>query len=88
MSNNQNHNQHKTYSTDYFPLICAFVYHGLVITSVNRHDPRRAYFEFERTSQLETIVQKFWSEGLLVEPKRFFAVTKEVKNRLFEPNYD
>ena len=86
-SENQNQNSNR-FVTDLLPLISVLQYFELQVLSVNRKSPKHAYFEFTDTPELREITERYWNGELLVEPKRFFAVTKEVKNRIYETNYE
>ena len=86
-SANKNHKSNR-FVTDLLPLISVLQYFELQVLSINRKSPKHAYFEFSDTSELREITERYWNGELLVEPKRFFAATKEVKNRIYEPNYE
>ena len=85
MNMNIDKNNNPRFVTDYFPLVAVLIYHDFPIISVNRNNPKHAYFEFVETNELKIISERFWGGTLLCEPKRFFNVTKELKSRLYEP---
>jgi hypothetical protein len=58
----------------------------LPLHDVDKQDPRRAYFMFERTDELEGIVAEFQRRELQVEPRAYFDQIKALKTRLYEPN--
>lgn len=58
----------------------------LPLHDVDKKDPRRACFIFERTAQLERIVVQFQRRELQVEPREYFDQIKALKTRLYEPN--
>ena len=58
----------------------------LPLYDVDKRDTRRAYFIFERTDELETIVAKFQRQELKVEPRAYFDQIKALKTRLYEQN--
>ncbi|EKD63734.1 MAG: hypothetical protein ACD_51C00219G0001, partial [uncultured bacterium] len=74
--------------TDLLPLIATLQYHDFPILSIHRKSPQHAYFEYEDTTELREISKRYWNGELLVEPKMFFAVIKEVKSRIYEHNYE
>ena len=55
------------------------------IESVDKADPRRAYFLFERTPKLDTVLGKYQKQELRVEPRAYFDQIKALKTRLYEP---
>ena len=55
------------------------------IEQVDRTDPRRAYFSFEKTEELETTLTQYQRGELRVEPRAFFDAIKAIKVRLYEP---
>ncbi len=58
----------------------------LPLQDVDKRDPRRAHFIFERTAELESIVAEFQRRKLQVEPRAYFDQIKALKTRLYEPN--
>jgi hypothetical protein len=77
--------QNSTYQTS--DLACAAALSlFLPLHDVDKQDPRRAYFIFERTAELEGIVAKFQRRELQVEPRAYFDQIKALKTRLYEPN--
>ena len=55
------------------------------IESVDKADPRRAYFLFERSVKLDTVLAKYQKQELRVEPRAYFDQIKALKTRLYEP---
>jgi hypothetical protein len=58
----------------------------LPLQDIDKQDPRRAHFIFERTAQLEGIIAKFQRRELQVEPRAYFDQIKALKTRLYQPN--
>ena len=58
----------------------------LPLQDVDKRDPRRAHFLFERTAELESIVAEYQRRELQVEPRAYFDQIKALKTRLYEPN--
>jgi hypothetical protein len=56
------------------------------IEDVDKSDPRRAYFIFARTAELEDLLDKFQKRQLPVEPRAYFDQIKALKTRLYEMN--
>jgi len=77
--------QNNTYQTS--DLACAAALSlFLPLHDVDKRDPRRAYFIFERTAELEGIVAEFQRRELQVEPRAYFDQIKALKTRLYELN--
>lgn len=58
----------------------------LPLHDVDKQDPRRAYFIFERTNVLDTILAEYLRRELRIEPRAYFDQIKALKTRLYEPN--
>lgn len=46
-------------------------------------NPHRALFVFNRSSELNELVDKYWKKELLVEPRQYFEQLKALKGRLY-----
>ena len=53
------------------------------ITSVDKADPRRVSFAFEKTKVLEEHIDKFWRRELRIEPLAFANQMKFLKTRIY-----
>jgi len=53
------------------------------IEDINRQNPRRVEFIFERNSKLEKLLKRYWNNQLEVEPKKYFNQLKILKSRLY-----
>lgn len=53
------------------------------LQSVDKSEPRRVVFIFERTKDLDELVDKYWRKELLVEPRLYFDQLKSLKARLY-----
>ncbi len=71
------------YRVSDFPLIAAITV-WLPIFAVDRTDPRRTYFLFERSNELDVIVANYNRRELRVEPQTYYHAIKNVKARLYE----
>ena len=56
----------------YFPII-----------EVDKTNPRKAEFIFERNLKLESLLDKYWKKELLIEPRAYFDQLKAIKARLY-----
>ena len=66
-----------------FPLIVSLSI-WLPIIAIDRTDPRRVYFLFLRSNELDSLVANYNRRELRVEPQAFYHATKNVKARLYE----
>lgn len=71
------------YRTSDFPLAAALSI-WLPIVAVDREDARRAYFLFDRSEELNALLEGFNRRTLLVPPEAFYHAIKSVKARLYE----
>lgn len=55
----------------------------LPIEAVNRQNPRRTEFVFERCDKLDEILECYWRGELSIEPKQYFNQLKNLKSRLY-----
>ena len=51
--------------------------------TMDKSNPRKVVFEFERSEPLQECVDKFWRGELTVEPLRFAGQTKMLKTRIY-----
>lgn len=51
--------------------------------SLKRAAEQKVIFVFENSVRLKVIVEKYWSDRLMVSPQRFFIEQKKLKNRLY-----
>lgn len=65
-----------------FPLVVALSM-WLSIISIDRTDRQRTVFLFERSEELDTLIERYHQKKLLVEPLTFFYAMKSVKSRLY-----
>lgn len=65
-------------------LICnTLVYFDHVIETIDKSDISRCVFVIKRENNTDEILEKFHKGLLLVEPKRFQAISKEIKSRIY-----
>lgn len=76
-------NETANYQTTDF-LICAVLfYFGHELNKVDKSNPSRCIFNIEKKYNTENILEEFHKGLLIVEPKRFQVVQKEIKSRLY-----
>ena len=57
------------------------IYFTIVI--IDKENPRKAQFVFNRSKNLSDLVDKYWKKELLVEPRQYFDQLKALKARLY-----
>lgn len=60
-------------------LVCA----GFELVDVDKRNPRKALFIFQRADGIEDVVDKYWSNRLETKARAFFDTIKMLKNRLY-----
>ncbi|MEI7810235.1 MAG: DUF5659 domain-containing protein [bacterium] len=65
-------------------LASTLFYFGYKIETINKNNPARAIFIFERDKKLDELIQGFWSHSLVVDPLGYFNSLKEIKTRLYQ----
>jgi len=53
---------------------------------VDRGNPHKVLFCFGKSSDLDSLVKRYWSRELQVEPQAFFNELKQVKVRIYAEN--
>lgn len=56
----------------------------LPIEEIDRTNPRKAIFLFNKCRRLDELVNSFWRKELKVEPQAYFSQLKAIKARLYE----
>jgi|GEM_PF-608364 len=64
-------------------LCSTMVYFGHILEAIDKSDPSRCVFIIERNETTDEIIENFHKGLVLVEPKRFCAVQKEIKGRIY-----
>ena len=54
------------------------------IVIVDKENPRKAQFVFNRSKNLRELVDNYWNGKLLVEPRKYFDSIKALKARLYD----
>lgn len=64
-------------------LIATLCCHGYVVDSIDNQNTSKVIFIIKRDEKLDEVVQQYWTNQLLVEPKAFFNYLKELKTRIY-----
>lgn len=54
------------------------------ITRIDKQNPRKVVFAFERNKSLEHFLDKYWKKEIQVEPRQYFDQLKALKGRIYE----
>lgn len=57
------------------------IYFPIVI--IDKENPRKAQFVFNRSKNLSDLVDKYWKKELQIEPRQYFDQLKALKARLY-----
>jgi hypothetical protein len=64
-------------------LVSTLLCYGRIIEAIDRQDPQKVVFSIKRDEKLDELIQNYWTNQLLVEPKAFFSYLKEIKTRIY-----
>ncbi len=65
-------------------LVSAIQYLGFPVVTINR-DPKehpKVSFIFEKSDELNNAIYRYWEGLLLVEPKAYWNIARELKSRI------
>ncbi len=67
-----------------FSLAITLICLGFKLDALNRNDQtyRKIEFTFSKTGALEAAITRYWNGDLLIEPKTFWNVSRELKSRM------
>lgn len=71
------------FSTSNLSLAAALAMTNQII-SIDKSNPRKATFVFEKTPELDEQVKKYWDRKMELEPQAYFDQIKSMKARLYE----
>jgi hypothetical protein len=75
-----------TQETSDFNVCSVLMYFGNHLININRTDPRRCIFILSRSEYSDTIVEQFFNGKLLVDPRQFIVIQKDLKSRIYVSN--
>jgi hypothetical protein len=53
------------------------------LVNLDKTEPRKVKFAFKRTAVAEKIIDQFWNDQLLLNPRTYFDNIKLLKNRIY-----
>jgi|APSaa5957512622_1039677.scaffolds.fasta_scaffold249692_1 hypothetical protein len=74
------------YQTSDYLLITTLLYFGFETTNINRANPKRIVFEFNKTKELENRIQELWDNKLKVNPMEFTQKQNLIKQMIYGGN--
>lgn len=63
--------------------VSAFLCLRYPIKSINRENPKRILFMFEKDKNFDTYVEGYWSGKIKVQPLQFYQSLKMLKGRIY-----
>lgn len=70
------------FETSDFPLGITLITLGFHLEYISKSSSERMNFNFKRENGLDEVIQAFWRNELLVEPKQFYLNQKLLKSRI------
>ena len=77
-------NYYKTADLALVAVLLLFIPDSLEV--VDRENPHKVLFCFGKSPDLDSLVKRYWSRELQVEPQAFFNEVKQVKVRIYAEN--
>lgn len=72
------------FKTSELPLAATLICCGFTLDHLETIDSHRLNFVFKRDDEIDKVIQEFWADtSLVISPKRFFYVLKELKSRIY-----
>ncbi len=73
---------HEAFTSSDLAIVAAISLHCPII-EIDKTNPKKAQFVFERNPKLDSLIRKYWNKELLVEPRAYFDALKAIKTRLY-----
>lgn len=73
----------KYFETTDLGLATTLVTQGFSLHSLDRNNPHRVRFVFQKENELDEAVRAYWQKELVVEPLTYFNNIKLMKNRIY-----
>lgn len=54
------------------------------IKSLDKSNPRKVFFIFDHTNELDNFINKYWEGRIIIEPQTFINQIKSIKSRIYE----
>ena len=79
--------ENRCYRSSDFYLCCFLFAKGTVIAGIDKNNPKRVVFSFEKSPELEQWIEDYWQNRAVVNPAVFVAAIKELKQQLYLDNF-
>ena len=74
------------YKTSDLTLASTLSYYGYVVQRLDEVGPRKYEFVFRYNEDLQDLIRKFYAEEARVEPNKFCAKQRKIKNQIYSNN--
>lgn len=71
------------FSTYDLSLCCALLAVGFSLRELDYSNPSKVGFLFAREGNFDQAVEDYWNDKLLVNPRQYFNILKDLKSRLY-----
>jgi len=61
----------------------ALVHMGFILLTLDRSNPKKIKFVFQKDKQIEESIREYWADTLLIGARGFFDTIKMLKNRIY-----
>lgn len=72
----------KYYSTSDLALAALLILY-YPLNSINKENPKKVYFVFEKGKDFNTLIKKYWYFKIRIEPQAYFNSLKSIKTRIY-----
>ena len=64
--------------------LAAVIFLYFPIKSINKTDPKKVIFIFERNKNLDELIEGYFNRSLKLEPQMYFNALKALKGRIYQ----
>lgn len=75
--------ENKYYYTYDLGCSAALISAGFELVSLDKSNPRKVQFIFDRKNSIEKVVDDYWADRLKIKARAFFDNVKMLKNRIY-----
>ncbi len=79
-----NRDTKETYRTADLALTAALCVSGFIVEEMEKVNPQRSVFVFEKGEELLEAVNQYWRREMRIEPQDYFNQLKIIKARIYE----
>lgn len=78
-----NDTDQQTFITYDLALACALLTSGLIMLDLDTSESLKAGFVFHDDGALRERIKKYWNDQLVVNPRMYFNMLKDLKSRIY-----